>query len=118
MPLRPPVPLPVAAPNKAAQSWAVAATAAVAEPPAIQFGGWQGFSSLVDACERDGLLSASAAAALRRLGYVCADTVRLFYAEQAMLTGTAAPAGGEGDSRLAFLQKAQIRLEAAAMEAC
>jgi len=81
--------------------------------PASAAGGggqWTDFSALLTDCVRDGLISEGAAAALRRLAYAGADVVRALYAEaEAGELGSA-----DGQQRMAFVRRAQEKLEAAA----
>ena len=94
-----------------AGTWAAAAVAAAAAPvggPTRQAGSsaWLDFSEVLEACVKDGALSESAAARLRRLSYAHADVTRQLFDQPSQRTVLQ-------QERAAFLLRAQSRLEGA-----
>jgi len=94
-----------------AGTWAAAAVAAAAAPvggPTREAGSsaWLDFSEVLEACVKDGALSESAAARLRRLSYAHADVTRQLFDHAAQRTVLQ-------QERAAFLLRAQSRLEGA-----
>ena len=94
-----------------AGTWATAAVAAAAAPvggPTREAGtsAWLDFSEVLEACVKDGALSESVAARLRRLSYAHADVTRQLFDHASQRTVLQ-------QERAAFLLRAQSRLEGA-----